>query len=199
MIRSKGCRMRVDATPPDMPATKCSYLTWLKTVIFRLGDAPPDDFIVVISWLELSFLDVYCRTDESFWFWLRLFVTSSSISHTLAPVVTKYTSDTRIKNLTQLPSRTNYSQIDDDHLSRGTTIQNNISYTCVARRPTWEPQQSRDDQTQITRFHRPSQTSQTVVNLEVIPRKREGYSSTGTSEPKWNREWDYAASNEIWV
>jgi len=137
LIRSKGCRMRVDATPPDMPATKCSYFTWLKTVIFRLGDAPPDDFIVVISWLELSFLDVHCRTDESFWFWLRLFVTSGNISHTLAPVVTKYTLHTRINKLAQLPSWPNHHQIDNADLTRGTTIQNNMSHTGRACRPTW--------------------------------------------------------------
>lgn len=103
LMRSKGCKIRVDATPPDMPATRCSYFTWLRTVIFRLGDAPPVAFIVVISCPALIFLDLYCRTDESFcWFWLELFVTSSCISHTLARVVTKYTLCTIIKKLTQL-------------------------------------------------------------------------------------------------
>ena len=26
LIRSRGCRIRVEAMPPEMPATRCSYL-----------------------------------------------------------------------------------------------------------------------------------------------------------------------------
>lgn len=33
-IRSKGCRINVDVTPPDMPATRCSYLRNEKTFSF---------------------------------------------------------------------------------------------------------------------------------------------------------------------
>jgi hypothetical protein len=81
LMRSKGCRIRVDATPPDMPATRCSYFTWLKTVIFRLGPEPPVAFIVVISCPELIFLHLYCKTDASCCsVWLDLFVTSSCIT-----------------------------------------------------------------------------------------------------------------------
>lgn len=29
LMRSRGCRINVDVTPPDMPATRCSYLMWL--------------------------------------------------------------------------------------------------------------------------------------------------------------------------
>lgn len=28
-MTSRGCRARVEITPPDIPAIKCSYLTWL--------------------------------------------------------------------------------------------------------------------------------------------------------------------------
>lgn len=31
--RSSGCRIRVDVTPPDIPANKCSYLTWENTFL----------------------------------------------------------------------------------------------------------------------------------------------------------------------
>lgn len=36
-IKSNGCKMSVEVTPPDMPATMCSYLTCENNVTFRVG------------------------------------------------------------------------------------------------------------------------------------------------------------------
>lgn len=37
LIRSSGCSIRVDVTPPEMPATMCSYLTCEKMLNLRLA------------------------------------------------------------------------------------------------------------------------------------------------------------------
>lgn len=36
LIKSNGCKINVDVTPPDIPATMCSYLTCENKVTFRL-------------------------------------------------------------------------------------------------------------------------------------------------------------------
>jgi hypothetical protein len=51
-MRSNGCNIRVDVTPPDIPATKCSYLTWESTLNFAIflgDDAAVGGFIAVVA------------------------------------------------------------------------------------------------------------------------------------------------------
>lgn len=46
LMRSRGCRINVDVTPPDIPATRCSYLMWLSKA--NLEDDELGFFIVVM-------------------------------------------------------------------------------------------------------------------------------------------------------
>lgn len=46
LMRSKGCRINVDVTPPDIPATRCSYLMWLSRA--SLEDDELGFFMVVM-------------------------------------------------------------------------------------------------------------------------------------------------------
>lgn len=55
LIKSNGCRMSVEVTPPDMPATMCSYLTCENNVTFRFG---PLLFIADIFLFKLSYENI---------------------------------------------------------------------------------------------------------------------------------------------
>lgn len=46
LMRSRGCKINVDVTPPDIPATRCSYLMWLSKA--NLEDDELGFFIVVM-------------------------------------------------------------------------------------------------------------------------------------------------------
>lgn len=37
LIRSNGCSISVEITPPDIPATKCSYFKWLRSLVLATG------------------------------------------------------------------------------------------------------------------------------------------------------------------
>lgn len=41
LIKSSGCRINVDVTPPEIPATMCSYLTCEKRLFFPAGKTAP--------------------------------------------------------------------------------------------------------------------------------------------------------------
>lgn len=47
LSKSKGCRINVEVTPPDIPATRCSYLMWLSNA--SLVDDELGFFIVVMT------------------------------------------------------------------------------------------------------------------------------------------------------
>lgn len=54
LMRSNGCRISVDATPPETPATRCSYLTWANTLNLGgllAGAAFAFIFLVLCAWL----------------------------------------------------------------------------------------------------------------------------------------------------
>lgn len=53
-MRSKGCRISVEVTPPVIPAIKCSYFTSFRTLVVAGPEGPVIVFIDVIS-LAFSF------------------------------------------------------------------------------------------------------------------------------------------------
>lgn len=52
LIRSRGCRISVDVTPPDIPAIMCSYLTCENIpklpLALALTTAPPLPFLIAV-------------------------------------------------------------------------------------------------------------------------------------------------------
>lgn len=58
LIRSKGCKIKVEATPPEIPATRCSYFTWLRKLGKNLAfGGELDDLMLDIIYSSLSTFD----------------------------------------------------------------------------------------------------------------------------------------------
>lgn len=49
-MRSNGCSISVDVTPPETPATRCSYLTWENTLIFILLALAGVALVFILIW-----------------------------------------------------------------------------------------------------------------------------------------------------
>lgn len=45
--------MSVEATPPETPAKRCSYLTWLKTLDIIFGPATAEAPVVAAAFIEV--------------------------------------------------------------------------------------------------------------------------------------------------
>lgn len=50
LMRSNGCSISVDVTPPETPATRCSYLTWENTLTFILLALAGVALLFILIW-----------------------------------------------------------------------------------------------------------------------------------------------------
>lgn len=57
LIKSNGCKMSVDVTPPEKPATKCSYRMVENRVVFRV-----EPFVFIAAIVSRSFVFFVCWT-----------------------------------------------------------------------------------------------------------------------------------------
>lgn len=82
LIKSNGCSIKVETTPPDIPAMKCSYLKWLSTGKTRAVPGEPLDFIAdIFPVLSCSFFVIDPSAENPVASFTTLAIFASTLRH----------------------------------------------------------------------------------------------------------------------